>query len=86
MYAMLVLVLALGGCASAKATFIEGGDKSMAVVEIGMMGGKIVINGPFKYCSEPAVMGGDNATAVPDSVCASLLYPVKDSDEKEVSE
>ena len=83
MYAILILVLALGGCASAKAIFIEGGDKAMAVIEVSMTGGRISINGPFKYCSEPAVMNGDREAAVPDSVCAALLNPVNDSDEKE---
>ncbi len=83
MYLTLILVLILGGCASGKATFIEGGAKSLAVVEVGMTGGRITINGPFKFCSEPAVMNGDREKEVSTSICAGLVGSMNDSDENE---
>ena len=73
MYAMLVLLLLLGGCSAAKATYMKGGDNSMAVIDVTMTGAKITINGPFTYCSEPAVMATDPQTAVPDSICVTLI-------------
>ena len=75
MYLLLILVLVLGGCAAGKATYIKGGDKAMAVIEASMTGARISINGPFEYCSEPAItqVDGDGQAAIPDSICAALM-------------
>ena len=75
MYVMLVLVLVLGGCAATKAVYMEGGKDSMAIIEASMTGGRITLNGPFKYCSEPAVTdtGENGQKEVPTSICTGLM-------------
>ena len=82
MYAMLILVLVLGGCAASKATYMEGGENSMAVIDVTMTGAKISINGPFKYCSEPAVTdtGANGETAIPTSICTGFMEPEDNAD------
>ena len=56
MYAMLVLMVLLGGCASGKVIYMEGAENASATIEVSMTGGRVMRQGPFKYCSEPTVV------------------------------
>ena len=69
---IIALSLFLVGCTASKAVYIQGGDKANVTIEASMTGGRVTLNGPFKYCSEPAVIT-DNGKFAPDSICASLL-------------
>ena len=70
---IIILSLLLTGCVSSKAIYIKGEDGAKAVMEVTMSGGRISLDGPFTYCSEPAVVNGDNGKFSPDSICAALL-------------
>lgn len=67
-----LLVVFLGGCASQKLVYLRGSDKAKAVIEVTMTGGRISLDGPFEYCSEPAVVG-EPTVAVADSVCIAIV-------------
>ena len=73
MYLVLGLLLVLSGCASGKAIYIEGEKDAKVVIEVSMTGGRVSLDGPFKYCSEPALAGGEAGTPIPDSICAALM-------------
>jgi len=67
-----MLVMFLGGCASQKLVYMRGADKAKAVIEISMTGGRVSLDGPFEYCSEPAIVG-EPSVAVSDSVCIAIV-------------
>ena len=56
-----------------QAIYIEGEKDAKVVIEVSMTGGRVSLDGPFKYCSEPALAGGEAGTPIPDSICAALM-------------
>ena len=73
MYLALAFLVVLGGCASGKAIYIEGEKDAKVVIEVSMTGGRVSLDGPFRYCSEPALTGGEAGAPIPDSICAALM-------------
>ena len=67
-----IVCIFLGGCASQKLVYMRGSDKAKAVIEVSMTGGRVSLDGPFEYCSEPAVVG-EPTVAVADSVCIAIV-------------
>ena len=71
---VLGLALVTSGCVH-KVVYMEGGENTHAKIEVGMMGGSFVLDGPFRYCSEPATTGGE---VIPDSICAAVTSPANE--------
>ena len=61
------------GCVGGKAIYIQGDKGANATIEVSMTGGRVSLQGPFKYCSEPVIADSDNDILIPDSVCAAIL-------------
>jgi len=51
---MIAMAMTLGAC-SGKIVYIMGKEKAKTVIEASMTGGRISMDGPFIYCSEPAI-------------------------------
>ena len=73
--AMLILIMLFVGCASGKMIYMKGGKDAKAVIEASMTGGRVSLDGPFTYCSEPAVTdtGANGQKEVATSICTGLM-------------
>ncbi len=69
---IIAMALFLGGC-SQKLVYIMGEEKAKAVIEASMTGGRISMDGPFIYCSEPAIVG-DPGVEVTTSACIGIIH------------
>lgn len=69
---IMALVLSVAGC-SQKLVYIMGEEKAKAVIEASMTGGRISMDGPFIYCSEPAIVG-DPGIEMTSSACIGIIH------------
>lgn len=74
---ILVVLLFLPGCMN-KAVYVTGEKDAHGMIEVGPTGGRITLQGPFVYCSEPVLT--ERGESRPSEVCSRLM---KEMEEKE---